>query len=325
MSDLEKIINFIKWQILARMPHGSITKRIILGNRFHEEIDKNDPFYYIYWQDIKKSDLEKYLLGTFCTRNEDYLEFINWLNQNFACGNFYKINTGESIITIPIPSPIDYKCFKAEFLDIIMSELTIHVSRPIPFLEGPYEYGDVKINAQDNVLDIGANYGLFSSLASSKGANVYAFEPTPRVLDSYLRPLEQENANIHVIPRAVTDKTGKALFHIDNNNTSCNKVVTDNPENGCALIVNTTSVDDFVDFTHLTHVDFIKADIEGAERLMLEGAQYTLKEFAPNLSICTYHLLDDKKVLTDLILSANPDYEITYAYKKLYARTRKKR
>ncbi|HJJ95065.1 MAG TPA: FkbM family methyltransferase, partial [Methanocorpusculum sp.] len=66
--------------------------------------------------------------------------------------------------------------------------------------------------------------------------------------------------------------------------------------------------------------DFIKADIEGAERLMLSGAQKTLKEAAPKLSVCTYHFPDDKKVMKQLILQANQEYRIIDKWKKYYAR-----
>ncbi len=66
-------------------------------------------------------------------------------------------------------------------------------------------------------------------------------------------------------------------------------------------------------------MDFIKADIEGAERKMLKGAKETLRKYAPKLSICTYHLPDDKEVLTKIILEANPAYIITYKWDKLYA------
>lgn len=78
-------------------------------------------------------------------------------------------------------------------------------------------------------------------------------------------------------------------------------------------------MDEFIEEKHIRKVDFIKADIEGAERDMLKGAKRVLREFAPKLSICTYHLPDDKEVLEKLILEANSKYRIEHKYKKLYA------
>ncbi|MDF2530903.1 MAG: methyltransferase FkbM family [Clostridia bacterium] len=44
-----------------------------------------------------------------------------------------------------------------------------------------------------------------------------------------------------------------------------------------------------------------------------------LKNHAPKLAICTYHLPDDKEVLERLILEVNPNYQIIHKWKKLYA------
>jgi len=74
--------------------------------------------------------------------------------------------------------------------------------------------------------------------------------------------------------------------------------------------VRTTTLDNFVHENNLQKVDFIKADIEGAERIMLKGARQVLRDFSPKLSICTYHFPDDPQVLRELTLDANPNYVI---------------
>jgi len=54
------------------------------------------------------------------------------------------------------------------------------------------------------------------------------------------------------------------------------------------------------------------------------GAKRVLKEFAPKIAICTYHLPDDPQVLRELILDANPNYVIVERWKKMYAYVPKK-
>ena len=58
----------------------------------------------------------------------------------------------------------------------------------------------------------------------------------------------------------------------------------------------------------LPKVDFIKMDIEGAERNALAGASETMKTFRPRMAIASYHRADDLEVLPPLALSAQPEY-----------------
>ena len=193
-------------------------------------------------------------------------------------------------------------------------------------LEGAYEHDMVQIKKNDVVLDLGANIGMFSCVAASKGGYVYAFEPTPST-----RKLLDQNSelydNFEVVECAVCDEDGEAVFAINDlskenedtgeNTLLCERV--DGRDDFCQIKVKTIKIDTFVKENNIRRIDFIKADIEGAERYMLMGAQKTLQEFAPRLSLCTYHLPDDEEVMTKLILEANPDYKIIYGEKKLYA------
>ncbi len=79
------------------------------------------------------------------------------------------------------------------------------------------------------------------------------------------------------------------------------------------------TLDNWVKENGIERIDFIKADIEGAERNMLCGAKEILKRFEPKLAICTYHLPDDKEVLEKIVLEANPNYKVEHKYKKMYA------
>lgn len=109
------------------------------------------------------------------------------------------------------------------------------------------------------------------------------------------------------------------MFKFNVNNIGASSLNANENDNCIEEDVSLMTVDEFVEENDIPHIDFIKADIEGAERNMLMGATRVLKEFAPKLSICTYHLPDDKDVLEKIIKDANPDYVVEHKYKKLYA------
>ena len=184
--------------------------------------------------------------------------------------------------------------------------------------EGPYEYKAVKLEKGDIVIDAGANIGEFSALAGVKGCLAYAFEPMPHVIDAYLSKTAEWNPNIIICEYALSDKSGELVFGEDLLHLGgSSSVFAQKGQN--EIKVQAIDLDTFVQENNLPRVDFIKADIEGAERYMLMGAKRVLKEFAPKIAICTYHLPDDPKVLRELILDANPNYVIEERWLKMFA------
>lgn len=185
--------------------------------------------------------------------------------------------------------------------------------------EGPYvdDKFDMSTQGGDIVIDCGANLGIFSAMSAARAGNhVYAFEPideSSRCLDKVKKIYE----NISLCRYALSDFNG--IVHMTNAaNLGQNKIIEVSDEENIVSVPCTT-IDSFVEVHRIPHVDFIKADIEGAERYMLMGARGVLKKYGPKLAICTYHLDDDPMVLEQIIKSANPAYKVEHRYKKLFA------
>ena len=178
---------------------------------------------------------------------------------------------------------------------------------------------DVRVKPGDIVIDAGSWAGDFAAYASVKGATVYAFEPTEANF-KYLVKTAELNGNIIPVMLGLSNETTSRKIFLDERNTGASSML----EDLCVASheeteIKTTTIDEFVRANDIQRVDFIKSDIEGFERYMLEGAQETLRRFAPKLALCTYHLPDDPSVMAGLIKRANPAYNIVQKSKKLYA------
>ncbi|MDR1650077.1 MAG: FkbM family methyltransferase, partial [Synergistaceae bacterium] len=164
--------------------------------------------------------------------------------------------------------------------------------------------------------DAGSWIGDFAAYASVKGAVTYAFEPAGPTFE-YLLKTAELNKNIYPVKKGLGDRKTSVAFHGQDCGMG-NRIVSE-PIDPTDQVIETTTLDAFVEENGLERVDFIKSDIEGYERHMLKGARETLRRFAPKLAICTYHLPDDPEVLAALIKEANPAYRIAQKSKKLFA------
>lgn len=186
--------------------------------------------------------------------------------------------------------------------------------------DGAYEDDTlgVQLDEDDVVFDCGANLGLFSAYAASKAKKVYAFEPVPKTYQ-IVQQVAALHKNIEACNFAISDKMGTA--RMTNLEALANNKLVDNMGNygGDFVEVPCIALDDFVERNGIDRVDFIKADIEGAESKMLLGAKNILQRFTPKLSICEYHLPDDPAVLERIIKDANPRYTVVHKEHKIFA------
>lgn len=180
----------------------------------------------------------------------------------------------------------------------------------------------VTVEPGDVVIDAGSWIGDFAAYASVKGATVYAFEPSEENYQ-YLLKTAELNKNIIPVKKGLSNEIASThIFKNITGNSGSDSLMnksSDDTFQEAVDTVETITLDEFVRENNLERVDFIKCDIEGFERNMLEGAQETLKKFAPKLALCTYHLPDDPEVMAKLIKQANPAYNIVQKRCKLFA------
>ena len=196
--------------------------------------------------------------------------------------------------------------------------------------EGLYGFINDRVNVTvkpgDIVIDAGSWIGDFAAYASLKVGiygKIFAFEPTDKTFKYLEQTASLNNNNIIPLKKGLSNENKTISLYMDVFGHSLGNTMM-NKESSKDYVKSSNTVevirlDDFVRENNLSHVDFIKADIEGFERYMLEGAQETLRKFAPKLAICTYHLPDDPEVIAALIKKANPAYNIVQKRKKLFA------
>lgn len=133
------------------------------------------------------------------------------------------------------------------------------------------------------VLDVGAHHGFYTLLASMRvGPHgcVIAFEPSPRErrrLSGHLRL--NLRSNVRVERFALGDSKSPAqLFVVNGPEDWCNSLRPPALNVSTQTVkVSLISIDDYLSQSAVTRVDFIKLDVEGAERDVLRGATGLLK------------------------------------------------
>jgi FkbM family methyltransferase len=169
-----------------------------------------------------------------------------------------------------------------------------------------YERDEARIRRGDIVIDLGAHVGTFTRFALNRGAaKVITFEPEPSHVIFLRRTFAQElkTGAVHIVTAAAWDEDGCTRFR-------CDGVASRIAEDG-SVSVSLTTVDKVVTQLGLDRVDFIKADIEGAERHALAGAADTIRRFGPRMALCTYHSADDVRIIPELVRSIRP-YSVSF-------------
>jgi len=161
----------------------------------------------------------------------------------------------------------------------------------------------------DVVLDCGSNIGTFVSEALAAGASqVVACEPSPGNVECVRRNFAGELATGRVIlyPRGLWHEA--TTLRLGLGASPAGDSFLRESTDGIGLPV--TTIDTVVSELAFNRIDFIKMDIEGAERNALQGGCATIGRFRPRLAVSAYHLLDDPQVLTSEVTKAFARYKL---------------
>lgn len=145
----------------------------------------------------------------------------------------------------------------------------------------------------DTVFDIGANFGYFTILMkkNAPSINLYSFEP---IKDTYATLLRNLNHNEFTAVKAYN-------FGFSNENANVTFYIPEqlgdawaSLREGVSSVYNyklrqelakVCKLDDFVNENNIARIDFIKCDVEGAEKLVIEGGMDTIKRDLPTLML----------------------------------------
>lgn len=132
-------------------------------------------------------------------------------------------------------------------------------------------------------VDGGANYGIFAYVLSKIACRVLAFEPNPDCA-RFARRMLRGRAEVHEL--ALSDRSGQAAFHLPYSDKGAALHYAGNLKGLHSQFkdirtyeVEVRTLDSFV----LQDVTCIKADVEGSEREVLDGARKTIARDRPIL------------------------------------------
>lgn len=217
-----------------------------------------------------------------------------------------------------------YRYFILDNLDKIVVDRLVDTLISESFIYEQYHYREdglhITADEGDICFDFGASIGdsALWMVHCRKVQQVYAFEFSEAPYTRLLENIDYNgSAGKKIIPvkKAVSDRDGAIPIERDQVGllSGGTDIILDDAKYiakyGCQapVYIEGTTVDTFCKEQGIAP-DFIKADIEGAERKLITGARETLSKNKPKLAICAYHFPNDIYELPLMIHEYNPDY-----------------
>lgn len=188
---------------------------------------------------------------------------------------------------------------------------------------------DTVLRDDSIIFDIGANVGHLSLLFAKKLApngSVFCYEPDQENREQLTKNKDLNSAkNITILPYALQDNQDitEAEFSIrrsidgDGNQnrglSSLKKIIKFTKD---VLSVPASTIDKECKRLSIAHLDFIKIDVEGAEYMVLQGGEASIRKYKPIIQYEYSNVLDALMKENNTMLSFN--FLQSLGYKQLY-------
>lgn len=180
------------------------------------------------------------------------------------------------------------------------------------------------VRRDDICLDVGGNIGYFAinfSKWCDKG-KVYVVEPVLRnFLIIQLAGLINKRKNIIVSRLALGDNLGTAVMDIPDEDGAYAHVRTGEGENGEGEEVPMITLDDYLIQTNIRGIDVLKIDVEGAEAMVLAGAEKLFSDSASSPRLIMIELVNEYLGRYESSVGNVLNLLETYGYSPYYARS----
>jgi len=196
----------------------------------------------------------------------------------------FPINTAKSFLGRVLYRTFGNAIFSINGLKFELNPLSFidrHILETGTFDGTLHNYIEQELKPGDYFIDIGANIGFYSLIASEiEGVQVYGFEPSPRELKRFKTNISINNkTNIQIFPIALSDINQELILSIsDLGNAGMNSIV--NPINTFEKVnIQAKRLDSVLNLKEMQKVKIIKIDVEGYEHEVLMGMENLMPFF----------------------------------------------
>lgn len=135
----------------------------------------------------------------------------------------------------------------------------------------------------DIIFDIGAQIGTFTTEVAQKRplATIYTFEPIPSTFELLKNNLNLNDVHAKIFNIGLSNEQSEKVFYLPEDLGNASMLNVSGTDNYSKIPTRTTTLDSFCKENEVPRIDFIKCDVEGAEKLVFEGGISTITTHRP--------------------------------------------